>query len=138
MARPLDTGQEIASHLLLHIIPIVIHHLVFLILPKDSMLLCILAKTLAKTSAWCFRGRPCDAHPKKIKCFKKPKKKMISEAIQDMTIKQKLLSYLVPTLFATLKVGCRIEDKLRHFLRPFQQAPRFLVLQGAFLDDPAV
>ncbi len=63
---------------------------------------------------------------------------MISEAIQDMTIKQKLLSYLVPTLFATLKVGCRIEDKLRHFLRPFQQAPRFLVLQGAFLDDPAV
>ena len=138
MAGPLDTGQEIATHLLLHIIPIVIHHLVFLILSEDSMLLCILAKTLAKTSAWCFQGRPRDVHPKKIKSFKKPKKKMISEAIQDMTIKQKLPSYLVPTLFATLKVGCRIKDKLRHFLRPFQQAPRFLVLQGAFLDDPAV
>jgi hypothetical protein len=92
MAGPLDTGQEISTHLLLHIIPIVIHHLVFLILPKDPMLLCILAKILAKTSACRFRGRPFNAHPKKIKCFKKPKKKLISK-IQDTTIKQKLLPY---------------------------------------------
>jgi hypothetical protein len=100
-------------------------------------LLCILAKTLATTYAWRFRGHPRDAHSKQIKCFKKPKKKLISK-IQDTTIKQKLLTHLVPALFAALKVGCRIEHKLCRFLRPFQRAPWFLALQGAFLDNPAV
>jgi len=89
MAGPLDTGREIATHLLLHIIPIEIYHLFFLVLPEDPMSLRILAKTLAKMSAWSFRGCSRNAHSKKIKCFKKPKKKMIREAIQDMTIKQK-------------------------------------------------
>ena len=136
MAGPLDTGQEIVTHLLFHIIPIVICHLVFLTLPKDPMLLRILVKTIVKSSAWCLRGHPCNAHPKKIKCFKKPKKKLISK-IQDTTIKQKLITYLVPALFAALKVGCRVENKLSHFLRPFQQAPWLLALQYALIDDPA-
>ena len=140
MAGPLETGQEIATYLLLHIIPLLIYHLIYLVLPKDPMLFRILAKTLAKMSAWHFRGRPRDAHPKKIKCFKKPKKKMISEAIQDMMIKQKLpvASYLVPAFFTTFKVGCCVENKLRRFLCPFPWASRFLALQGAFLADPAV
>jgi hypothetical protein len=47
MAGPLDTGQEIATYLLLHIIPLLIYHLIYLVLPKDPMLFCILAKTLA-------------------------------------------------------------------------------------------
>jgi hypothetical protein len=50
----------------------------------------------------------------------------------------KLLTYLVPALFAALKVGCRVEHKLCRFLRPLQRAPWFLALQGAFLDNPAV
>ncbi len=41
--------------------------------------------------------------------------------MQVTTIKQKLLTYLIPALFATLKVGCCIEHKLRRFLRPIQR-----------------
>ncbi len=115
MAGPIDTGQEIATYLFFHITLIIIYHLALHVVPEDPTLLRILAKTLAKTSVWRFWGRPRDAYPKKIKYFKKPKKKMISEAIQDMTIKQKLTvvanklpSYLVPALFAALKVGRRI------------------------------
>jgi hypothetical protein len=77
MAGPLDTGREIATRLLLHIIPFVLYQLVFLVLPKDPMLLHILAKTLVNMAAWRLWGHPCGAHSKKIKCFKKSKKKMI-------------------------------------------------------------
>ena len=85
----MDTGQEIATYLLLHLIPIVIYQLVFLAIPKDPMLLRTLANTLVKQTAWRLRGHPHGARPKKTKCFKKPKKKLISEKqdIQDMTIK---------------------------------------------------
>ncbi len=140
MAGPMDTGQEIATYLLLHLIPIMIYQLVFLAIPKDPMLLRILANTLVKTAAWRLWGHPHGARPKKTKCFKKPKKKLISEdqEIQDTTIKNKLPTYLVPALFAALKVGCCIEAKLRRFLRPLKRAPRFLALQSAFLDNPAV
>ncbi len=136
----MDTGQAIATHLLLHIIPLLIYHLVYLVLPEDPMSFRFLAKTIAQTSAWRLQGHPQYAHPKKIKCFKKQKKKMISEAIQDMTIKQKLLvaSYLEPAFSTAFKVGCRVENKLRRFLCPFPRASRFLALQGAFLDNPAV
>jgi hypothetical protein len=64
--------------------------------------------------------------------------KMVSKAIQDKTITKKLPSYLAPALFATFKVGCRVENKLRCFLCPIQRAPRFLALQGASLGNPAV
>ena len=129
MDRPLDTGQEIATHLLFQIIPIVLYQLIFLVLPEDPMLF----RFLTKTSTWRLREHPRNAHPKKIK----PKKKLISN-MQDKTINQKLPTYLVPALFAALKVGCCVEHKLRHFLRLFLRALRFLALQGAFLDDPAV
>ncbi len=140
MAGPLDTGQEIATYLLLHLIPIVIYQLVFLAIPEDPMLLRILAKTLVKQAAWRLRGHPHGAHPKKTKCFKKLKEKLISEdqEIQDMTIKNKLPTYLVLALFAALKVGCCIEAKLHRFLPLLQRAPWFLALQSASLDDPAV
>ena len=52
MAGPLDTGQEIATHLLLHIIPLLIYHLVYLVLPEDPVSFHFLAKTIAQTSAW--------------------------------------------------------------------------------------
>ncbi len=104
MAGPLNTGQDIATYLLLHLIPIVLHHLVHLVLPKDPMSFRILAKTIAKTSTWQLRGHPRNASPKRFKCFKKQKKTMVSEEIQDKTIKKKLPSYLVPALFAAFKV----------------------------------
>ncbi len=140
MVGPMDTGQEIATYLLLHLILIVIYQLVFLAIPEDPILLRILANTLVKTAAWRLRGHPHGARPKKTKCFKKPKKNLISEKqdIQDMTIKNKLPTYLVPALFAALKVGCRIEAKLRRFQCPLKRAPQSLALQSAFLDDPVV
>ncbi len=138
MAGSLNTGQDIATNLLLHLIPIILRHLVHLVLPEDPMSFHILAKTIAETSAWRLWGHPCSVCPKRFKCFKKQKKKMVSKAIQDKTIKKNLPSYLVPALFATFKVGCRIENILRRFLRPVQRAPRFLALQGALLADPAV
>ncbi len=137
MAGPLDTGQAFATYLLFLLIPIMIYQLVFLAIPKDPLLLCILAKTLVKTTAWRLWGHPCVVRPKKTKCFKKPRKKLEDQEIQDTTIK-KLPSYLVPAFFATIKVGCRIEAYLRKFMCPLQRAPRFLALQSAFLDNPAV
>jgi hypothetical protein len=90
MARPLNTGQDIATYLLLHLIPIVLHHLIHLVLPKDPMSFRIfLVKTIAETSAWRLRGHPRNARPKRFKCFKKPKMKMVSKAIQDKTIAKK-------------------------------------------------
>jgi hypothetical protein len=138
MAGPLDTGQGIATHHLFHIIPIVLYHLIFLVLPEDPMSFRFLAKTIAQTSSWRLRGHPRGARPKRIKCFKKPKKKIVSKIEDTTTTKQNLRIYLVPSLFATLKVGCRVERKLRCFLRPFQRAPRFLAHQGTFHDNPAV
>ncbi len=64
MAGPLDTGQQIATYLLLHIISLLLHHLVYLVLPNDPMSFRILTKTIAKTSAWQLQGLPRDAHPK--------------------------------------------------------------------------
>ena len=139
MAGPLDTGQEIATHLLLHIIPIVLYHLTFLVLPEDPMSFRFLATTIAQTLSWWLRGHPRGARPKRIKCFKKPKKKLVSKEIQDKTIKQKLHTYLIPALFAAFRVGCCVKSTLRRrFLRPLQQALRFLALQGASLDNPVV
>ncbi len=87
MAGPLDTGQQIATYLLFNIIPLLIYHLVYFVLPEDSMSFRLLEKTIAQTSAWRLRGHPHDARPKRFKCFKKPKKKMVSEEIQNKTIK---------------------------------------------------
>jgi hypothetical protein len=66
MAGPLDTGQQIATYLYLHIIPLLHHHLLYLALPKDSKSFHILAKTIAKTSAWRLQGHSCNARPKKF------------------------------------------------------------------------
>ncbi len=120
MAGPVNTGQNITTYLLLQLIPIVLHHLVYLTLPEDPMSFRILAKTIAETSAWRLRGHPRDARPKKFKCFKKPKKKLVSKAAQDKTITKGLPSYLISALFAAFKVGCRVNIKLRRFLRPFR------------------
>ncbi len=138
MAGPIDTGQNVITYLLLQLIPIVLHHLIYLALPKDSMSFHILAKTIAETSAWQLRGHPRDACPKKFRCFKKPKKKLVSKATHDKTITKGLPSYLVPTLFAAFRVGCRVEIKLRRFLCPIQRAPRFLAHQSSSLSDPTV
>ena len=138
MAGPLDTGQEIATYLLLHFIPLLIYHLLYLVLPQDPTSFHFLAKTIAQTSAWHLRGHPRGARPKIVKCFKKPKKKLVSKEIQDKTITKKLPTYLVPSLFAVFKVGCCVENKIRRFLRPLQRAPRLLALQSAYLTNPAV
>jgi hypothetical protein len=127
------------AYLLLHFTPLLIYHLLYLVLPQDPTSFRLLAKTIAQTSAWHLRGHPRGARPKRVKCFKKPKKKLVSNEIQDKTITKKLPTYLVPALFATFKVGCRVENKIRLFLRPLQQrAPRVLALQSAFLNNPAV
>jgi hypothetical protein len=49
MAGPLDTGQQIATYLLLHIIPLLLHHLVYLVLPGDPMSFRLLEKTIAQS-----------------------------------------------------------------------------------------
>ena len=87
MVGPLDTRQQIATYLFLYIIPFLLYHLVYLVLPEDPMSFSLLEKTIAQTSAWQLRGHPHNARPKRFKCFKKPKKKMFSEEIQDKTLK---------------------------------------------------
>ena len=138
MAGPLDTGQQISTYLLLHIIPLLLHHLIDLALLKDSKSFHILAKSVAKTYAWRLPRHPLDARPEAFKCFKKPRKKLVSKATQDKTITQELFSYLVPALFAAFKVSCCVESELRRFLRPIQRVPRFLAFQGTSLGNPTV
>jgi hypothetical protein len=100
MAGPLVTGQEFATYLLSLLIPIMIYQLVFLAIPKDPMLLRILAKTLVKTTAWHLRGHPRIVCPKKTKCFKKQKKRHF----QKWNFTQKPPSYLVPAFIAPLRL----------------------------------
>ncbi len=141
MAGPLNTGQEFATYLLLLLIPIMIYQLVFLTIPEDPMLLRILAMTLVKTTAWRLWRHPWVVCPKKTKYFKKPRRHFqkwnFTQNVHPTMIK-KLPSYLVPAFFAAIKVGCRIEAYPRKFMHPLQRAPRFLALQSAFLDNPAV
>ena len=137
MAGPLDTGQQLVTYLFLHIISLLLYHLVYLVLPEDSMSFHLLEKTIAQTSAWRLRGHPHNVRPKGFKCFNKPKKKLDSDKIQDSST-QSNPSYLMPAFFAAFKVGCCVEDTLRRVLRPLQRAPRFLALQDAFLGNPAV
>jgi hypothetical protein len=100
MAGPIDTGQQIATYLLLHLLPIIVYHLTFHVIPEDLTLLDILAKTITKTIAWHLRGRPQGVRFKRVKDFKKPKMNPSSEdqEIQDTAIKNKLPTYLVPAL----------------------------------------
>ncbi len=98
-----------------------IYQLVFLAIPKDPMLLRIVAKTLVKMTAWRLQGHPHVVPPKKTKYFKKPRRNFqkwnFTQNVHPTTIK-KLPSYLVPAFFAAIKVGCRIEAYLRKFMCP--------------------
>ncbi len=115
MARPMNTGHNIITYLLLQLIPIVLHHLVYLVLPEDPMSFRILAKPIAETSAWRLRGHPRDARPERFNCFKKPKMKLVSKVIQEKTITKK-----APLLPHTGTI-CRLQG----WLSRRDQAPPF-------------
>jgi len=138
MAGLLDTGQEIATYLLFHIIPILIYHIIYLVLPEDPMSFRILAKTIAKTSAWRLRGHPCNARPKQIKCFKKLKKKWLAKQFKTKQSSKSSPLTLCRHYLQPSRLVVASKKKIRHFLRPIHRAPRFLALQGALLDNPAV
>jgi hypothetical protein len=52
MAEPIDRGQQIATYLLLHLLPLVIFFLTCHTIPRDPMLLNILAAAISKGAVW--------------------------------------------------------------------------------------
>jgi hypothetical protein len=69
MAGPNDTRQYIATHLFLHLHPIIIFNLTFLAVPREHTLLHILVATIHKTAAWHLWGRACSIHQKRVKMY---------------------------------------------------------------------
>jgi hypothetical protein len=73
MARPLDTGQEFATYLLFLLIPIMIYQLVFLAIPKDPMLLHILAKDTRQDNSMAPPGASSRCSSKEDQVFQETK-----------------------------------------------------------------
>jgi hypothetical protein len=72
MAGPNSTGQQMATHLFLHILTIIIFYLACIAIPREQALLHTLVATVQKTMAWLLQGRACGVHMKRLKRYKKP------------------------------------------------------------------
>jgi hypothetical protein len=72
MAGPNDTGQQIATHLFLHLLQIIIFNLACIAIPRKQASLHTLVGTIHKMAAWCLQGHACTIHQKRVKRYKKP------------------------------------------------------------------
>ncbi len=71
VAGPNQTGQQIATHLFLNILPIIILFLTCIAIPKDQALLQTLVVLVQKTTAWRLQGCACGLCKKRVKRYKK-------------------------------------------------------------------
>ncbi len=69
MAGPI---KQFATLLFLHLLPIIIFKLTFLVIPRDPTSLQTFVTTISKTAAWCLQGHACSACQKQVKRYKKP------------------------------------------------------------------
>jgi hypothetical protein len=72
MAGPINTGQHIATHLFLHLNPIIIFKLTFLATPRDPMSLQVLATTISMMVVLHLHVHTCSIQQKRVKRYKKP------------------------------------------------------------------
>jgi hypothetical protein len=57
MAGPNDTGQQIMTHLFLHLLQIIIFNLTLIAIPRKQALIHTLVVTVQKKAAWRLKGR---------------------------------------------------------------------------------
>jgi hypothetical protein len=105
MAGQNDTGQQIATHLFLHFLPIIIFNLAFLAIPREQALLATLVATINKMAAWHLQGHACSVCQKRVKRYMKP----VRVDQENNKTTSKIRTYPYPLLFASYKVGCHIE-----------------------------
>ena len=116
------TGQQILTYLFLNFLPIIIFVLLPLVYPTKT-----LAVVISKMAHWHLQGKPCAIPCKRIKRYKIPVRKcQDNNKNSGATIR----TYLFPALSTAYKVGCRVNDFLRHFSGPPTWAPSYLVLQS--------
>jgi hypothetical protein len=127
MAGKNNTGQQIATHLFLHLLPIIIFNLAFRVVPRKQASLHTLVATIHTTAAWHLQEHACNVCQKRVKRYKKP----VTVNQENNKTTNKMRAYLVPFLFASHKVDCCIQLHLRHFWCPYSKEPRLLFLQGA-------
>jgi hypothetical protein len=73
VAGPSQTGQQIAAHLFLNILPIIILFLTRIAISKDQALLQTLVVSVQKTTTWHLQGGcVCGLCKKRVKRYKKP------------------------------------------------------------------
>jgi hypothetical protein len=112
-AGPLDTEQDISTclfYLFLNFLQTFIAILFHLAYPTKP-----LAKAIIKSAPWRLRGKPRAICRTRIKKYKIPVR---DNQAKDKTSGATIQTYLFPALFATYKVGCRIEVFLRRFSGP--------------------
>ena len=68
MAGPI---KQFATLLFLHLLPIIIFKLTFLVIPRDPTSLQTFVTTISKTAAWCLQGHACSVCKKRDKRYKK-------------------------------------------------------------------
>ncbi len=71
MTGPKSTGQQMATHLFLHILSIIIFYFARITIPREQALLHTLVATVQKTMAWCLQGHACSVCKKRDKRYKK-------------------------------------------------------------------
>ena len=105
----LDTGQFL-TYLFIYMLPFIIRSLVDDLVPRDPVLLKSTIRIFLAEPPWFLRGTHRAVSRKKVKQYKKPRVRLISEG--DKKLNQ-LRAYLFPLAAATFRVGCRMEIFLR-------------------------
>jgi hypothetical protein len=94
-AGPNSTGQQMMTHLFLHILPIIIFYPACIAIAREQALLHTLVATVQKMMAWCLQGRACRVCKKRVKRYKKP----VRNDQESNKTMSKERSYLLPFLF---------------------------------------
>jgi hypothetical protein len=97
-----------ATHLFLHILPIIIFYLVHIAIPREQGLFHTLVAMIQKMTAWLLQGRACIVRKKRVKRYNKPVR--INQESNKTTSKARM--YYLPFLFTPFKVGCCMELSL--------------------------
>ncbi len=114
MAGPNGTGQHIATHLFLNLLPIIIFNLAYITITREQASLHTLVVAICKTAGWHLQEHACSVHQKGVKRYKKP----VRSNQENNKMSNKVRTYLLPLLVTAYKVGCCIELHLQHFWHP--------------------
>ena len=108
-------------------LPYIIRSLAHNLAPRDPVLLKSTRRIFLAEPPWFLRGTHRVVPRKKVKRFKKPRVRLISEG--DTTT-NRLKTYLFPLAAVTFRVGCRVEMFLRRVGRLGRPPPRYTALNS--------